>query len=137
MLGNREIMACNIRYFMERKNVNSMEVCRALDFKQNTFSDWINAKTYPRIDKIEKMANYFGISKADLVEERPKSFDTPMDFEIAWYKSGGGKHPIQLSEEEYSLILTYRSADDTTKDMINRMLKYRELLEKRLNNANR
>lgn len=137
MLGNREIMACNIRYFMERKNVNSMEVCRALDFKQNTFSDWINAKTYPRIDKIEKMANYFGISKADLVEERPKSFDTPMDFEIAWYKSGGGKHPIKLSEEEYSLILTYRSADDTTKDMINRILKYRELLEKRLNNANR
>lgn len=137
MLGNREIMACNIRYFMERKNVNSMEVCRALDFKQNTFSDWINAKTYPRIDKIEKMANYFGISKADLVEERPKSFDTPMDFEIAWYKSGGGKHPIELSEEEYSLILTYRSTDDTTKDMIDRVLKYRELLEKRLDNANR
>ncbi len=26
-------------------------------------------KTYPRIDKIELMANYFGISKADLVEE--------------------------------------------------------------------
>jgi transcriptional regulator with XRE-family HTH domain len=34
-----------------------------------TFSDWVNAKTYPRIDKIELMANYFGISKADLVEE--------------------------------------------------------------------
>lgn len=36
-----------------------------------TFSDWVNAKTYPRIDKIEMMANYFGISKSDLVERRP------------------------------------------------------------------
>lgn len=35
-----------------------------------TFSDWINAKTYPRIDKIELMANYFGIEKSDLVEDK-------------------------------------------------------------------
>ena len=35
-----------------------------------TFSDWVNAKSYPRIDKIELLANYFDISKADLVEER-------------------------------------------------------------------
>ncbi len=38
-----------------------------------TFSDWVNAKTYPRIDKIELMANYFGISKSDLVEDRSRS----------------------------------------------------------------
>lgn len=55
---------------MERMGVNATEVCRALDIKQNTFSDWIHAKTYPRIDKIEKMARYFGVSKADLVEDQ-------------------------------------------------------------------
>lgn len=45
-------------------------MCDALGVKYTTFSDWVNAKAYPRIDKIELMANYFGISKADLVEER-------------------------------------------------------------------
>ena len=35
-----------------------------------TFSDWINAKTYPRIDKIELLANYFGVLKSDLVEDK-------------------------------------------------------------------
>ena len=39
----------------------------------STFSDWVHARTYPRIDKIELMANYFGIEKSDLVEERTKS----------------------------------------------------------------
>ena len=40
-----------------------------MDFKYSTVLDWVNAKTYPRIDKIELMANYFGIEKADLIEE--------------------------------------------------------------------
>lgn len=31
-----------------------------------------NGKSYPRIDKIEIMANFFDISKADLVEEPSK-----------------------------------------------------------------
>ena len=42
-----------------------------------TFSDWVNAKTYPRIDKIELMANYFGISKADLVEDHDEYTGKP------------------------------------------------------------
>lgn len=69
MLGNKEIMAKNIRRYMEENGKERIDVCNDLGFSYNTFSDWVNAKKYPRIDKIEMMANYFGISKADLVEE--------------------------------------------------------------------
>ncbi len=69
-LGNKEIMAENIRYYMEYNKIKAIDICTTLKFPMPTFSDWINAKTYPRIDKIELMANYFGISKADLVEKR-------------------------------------------------------------------
>ncbi len=69
-LGNKEIMAKNIRHYMSVFNVTQTEICNTLGIKMPTFSDWVNAKTYPRIDKIELMANYFGVSKADLVEER-------------------------------------------------------------------
>ena len=68
-LGNKQIMAKNIRYYMDKHSVSQTEICNTLGIKMPTFSDWVNAKTYPRIDKIELMANYFGISKADLVEE--------------------------------------------------------------------
>ncbi len=71
MVENKQIMAKNILRYMERDNVKATDICKALGFKQNTFSDWIHARTYPRIDAIEKLANYFHISKADLVEEAP------------------------------------------------------------------
>lgn len=68
-LGNKEVMAKNIRRLMDEKGVNQTEMCKDLGFKFMTLSDWLHAKTYPRIDKIEIMARYFGVSKADLVEE--------------------------------------------------------------------
>jgi transcriptional regulator with XRE-family HTH domain len=36
----------------------------------STFNDWMKAKKYPRIDKIEIMANYFKILKSDLIEDK-------------------------------------------------------------------
>ncbi len=68
-LGNKQIMAANIRRCLALTGKTQKEICKDLGFKEMTFSDWVNAKTYPRIDKIEKMANYFHIQKADLVEE--------------------------------------------------------------------
>lgn len=71
MIENKKIMADNIRRHMEMKNVTATDICKTLHIKQNTFSDWINAKTYPRIDKIEMLSNYFGVPKSALVEEQP------------------------------------------------------------------
>lgn len=69
-LGNKEIMAKNIKKQMAKNNIRPTDICGTLKIPMPTFSDWINAKTYPRIDKIELMANYFGIEKSDLVEDK-------------------------------------------------------------------
>lgn len=71
-LGNKEVMAKNIRYYMEKKGLNAKDFSIELNFKYSTVLDWLNAKTYPRIDKIEMMANYFNIEKSDLVEDKNK-----------------------------------------------------------------
>lgn len=69
-LGNKKIMAKNIQYYMDKYGKSRNEMCDALGVKYTTFTDWVKGNSYPRIDKIELMANYFGISKADLVEDR-------------------------------------------------------------------
>mgnify|MGYP002512053206 CR=1 FL=1 len=74
-LGNKQIMANNIKKYMKLGNKKRTEICEYLDIPYTTFSDWINAKTYPRIDKIEKLANYFGVEKSDLVEEKKEHSD--------------------------------------------------------------
>ncbi len=72
-LGNKEIMAKNIRHYMDINNVTRQDMCVALGVKYTTLTDWIKGNSYPRIDKIELMANYFGINKSDLVEEKKSS----------------------------------------------------------------
>ena len=67
---NKEIMAKNIRRYMDMKGVTNQQLCDALDFKYTTFMDWIKGVTYPRIGKVEAMANYFGCEKSDLIEEK-------------------------------------------------------------------
>lgn len=67
---NKRIMAANIKRYMEAKGVTNQQLCDALGFKYTTLMDWIKAVTYPRIGKIEAMADYFGIQKSDLIEEK-------------------------------------------------------------------
>lgn len=67
-LGNKEIFSKNLQYYMSLYNKDRNDVCKDLDFKYPTFSDWYNGKKYPRIDKIELLAMYFGIEKSDLIE---------------------------------------------------------------------
>lgn len=76
-LGNKQIMADNIAYYMSVKGIDRNQLCDDLNFKYSTVSEWLAAKKYPRIDKIEIMADYFGISKSDLIEERNRTTNAP------------------------------------------------------------
>lgn len=68
-LGNKKIMSDNIKRHLSKKSLNVKEFSEIMEFKYTTVLDWVNAKTYPRIDKIELMARYFGVDKSDLIEE--------------------------------------------------------------------
>ena len=68
-LGNKETLAKNLAYYLEKSGRDQREVAEALGVAPSTFNEWVKAKKYPRIDKIEMLANYFGILKSDLIEE--------------------------------------------------------------------
>lgn len=69
-LGNKGIMAENINRYMEKKGINAKQLAEILDFPYTTVLSWINAANYPRIDKIEQMADFFGVKKSDLIEDK-------------------------------------------------------------------
>ena len=69
-LGNKEVMAKNLKYYVERSGRSQKELAEIVGVSTSTFNDWVKAKNYPRIDKIELLANYFGILKSDLIEEK-------------------------------------------------------------------
>lgn len=67
----KTIMGENIRTYLNRMGKNQSDLAKDLDIPEMTVSNWINAKTYPRIDKIQLMADYFKIKRSDLTEEQP------------------------------------------------------------------
>jgi len=67
-MGNKEVLANNLKYYMDKHNVTRNDLVDDLNIAYMTISDWINAKTYPRIDKVEMLAHYFQIEKSDLIE---------------------------------------------------------------------
>lgn len=112
-LGNKETMALNIERLMKEKGVNATEVCKTLGFPNATFSDWLHAKTYPRIDKIEKMALFFGVSKKDLVEEYVSAMDL--------------RALAEQTVEEQRLLELWRKADGIDRQTIwNILSRYEE-----------
>ena len=70
-LGNKEIMSKNLKYYIERSGKERRELAEIWGFPYSSVSEWVNGRKYPRIDKIEIMADYFGILKSDLIEEKP------------------------------------------------------------------
>lgn len=68
-LGDKKTMSKNLKKYLKLYNVSRTQLSESLDISYSTISDWVNGNAYPRIDKIEMMANYFGINKSDLVEE--------------------------------------------------------------------
>ncbi|MFR0064348.1 MAG: helix-turn-helix domain-containing protein [Veillonella parvula] len=61
-------MAENIQRLMDSRGIDRNKICADLGLKYTTFTDWVKGNTYPRIDKIELLANYFGVPKSELVE---------------------------------------------------------------------
>ena len=68
-LGNKKILAKNLNYYMEINNKNRQQVSKDLKVPYTTVTSWCKGVFYPRIDKIQQLADYFSINKSDLVEE--------------------------------------------------------------------
>lgn len=71
-IGNKETMAKNLAYFLDKSGMTQKEMAEIVGVATSTFNDWMKAKKYPRIDKIEIMANHWKILKSDLIEEKTK-----------------------------------------------------------------
>ena len=69
-LGNKETIAKNLSYYIDKSGKTKKEIAEIVGVAPSTLNEWTKAKKYPRIDKIEILANYFGILKSDLIEEK-------------------------------------------------------------------
>lgn len=66
----KKIFAKKLKHYMALKGKTQKDLIEDLGFKSPTVSDWCNGKKLPRMDKLEILADYFGVNKSDLYEEK-------------------------------------------------------------------
>lgn len=100
-------------------------------WSQETLARKMGYKDKSAINKIEnnvndvnqKKINQFAeVFKCDPTELMVESYDSPEEFELAWHRSGGGRHPLDLSDLEHEIVLSYRCADTVTQNNICKLL---------------
>lgn len=62
----KNIFAENLKYYARKNNVIQADIARALNISTSLISDWFTGKKMPRVDNVEKLADYFGVSSSDL-----------------------------------------------------------------------
>jgi transcriptional regulator with XRE-family HTH domain len=114
-LGNKEIFAKNLAHYVYRSGRDQKEIAETVGVAPSTFNEWVKGKKYPRIDKIEMLANYFGILKSDLIEDHGDEQTPPPE-------------KLVLSEGEKILLELFRQIPDDAQKM------YLEVLRASLKN---
>jgi transcriptional regulator with XRE-family HTH domain len=76
-MDNKQIFSINLKHLMDTRGVSRQDISKALGVSYFTISDWVNGKKYPRMDKVEMLASYFGILKSDLIERKGEESDSP------------------------------------------------------------
>ena len=92
---------------MELSGKSRNDISNALGISYFTITDWVKGKKYPRMDKVEMLANYFGIPKSYLIEEKTKP----------------SPEEIKLNEGEQLLIDLFRKIPEDKQELVLQMIR--------------
>lgn len=102
----KRLFSINLKRIMLENGKTQSDIVKDLNFRQATVSDWLNGKKYPRMDKIEMLAQYFRISIDELI-------------------SVDKQEKMSLSSSELDLIRKYRSLTSSDKQEILNMIEFK------------
>lgn len=97
----KEIFSKNLRYYMSLKDKSQIDIVNDLGYDKSAVSTWCNGTRLPRMDKVDALAEYLGVRRSDLIDEREaKEQDPPSR---------------QLRDDETQLLSYYNLLDTEDK----------------------
>lgn len=68
-MNSRDIFINNLKAIMKERKVSRRQLAEGLNIPYTTLTDWCTGRIFPRVEKINLIADYFNIKKSDLIEE--------------------------------------------------------------------
>ena len=116
-MANRNIeiiFSENIRNLLAEKGVTALEFANELKISPSTVSMWLNQKSLPRMDLIDKVANYFDVDACDLLLDSSQKKEMIEGFKKGLF---------------YSSIDSLTNSDEFTKEEIEEIKSYIEFIK--------
>ncbi|MEE0751445.1 LexA family protein [Frisingicoccus sp.] len=66
----KRIFSKNLGYYISNSGKQQKEVAADLGISPTTFNTWCVGKIMPRMGKVQAIADYFGIGKSDLIDDK-------------------------------------------------------------------
>lgn len=123
MAWSKEVFAENLRFYMERSGKTQKELADIVGVSAPTVNDWLKAKKYPRIDKVERLANYFGILKSDLIEDKTEKPLVNGDEELTEY--------LEMLKTRPEMRMLFQISKDATKEDVEAAVRVIEAIRKK------
>ena len=97
----RSVFPRILQSYMDSYNLSQVDIAKRLSVSKQTVSDWINGKKFPRVNKMQEIADLFGVSMSEMYN--PAFEDTKT------------LHESSLASDEIRLLMLWRGANDQAK----------------------
>ena len=91
MSNQREVFSKNLRSLIDSRGIDQKILADYLGTSEMSVSNWVNGAKYPRMTNIQRIADYFGVLKSDIIEDKkgkPSFTVTKYDFIPAKISAG-------------------------------------------------
>ena len=66
----KRVFANNLCHLLDKNGITQIEFAKKMNVAASTVSSWCNADKMPRMDKVEWMANFFGVPRTSLIDDK-------------------------------------------------------------------
>ena len=73
----KRIFSKNINFYISQSGKQQKEVAKELGYNPTTFNTWCVGKIVPSAGKVQRIADYFGIGKSDLLDDKSTLIGKP------------------------------------------------------------
>lgn len=118
-IEQRRVFARNLNRQLSLSGKTQKEVAEAIGVLPSTFNTWCTGAAIPRMGKVQLLADYFGIKKSELIDD--KEPDTP-----SWYADPEAAAIAQQIFDDPELRLLFDAAKDAKPEdlqLVHNMLK--------------
>lgn len=118
------LFSSNLSRLIEERNLKQAEIAEYIGVSPQTFNTWVKGIAFPRMGKVQKIADFFNVPKSYLIEEHPD--DTP----TYYIKPEAAEAAKELYERDELRVL-FDAARDVSEEDIRYVATLLEKLKKK------